>query len=760
MTSATTSGRETVQFVEFVLPKCTNTFGVSPCTATASDPSTKCFNTRATCQDVDNYRQTPEGHLSTSDVYYNSQAVPGSIFDGTADLFAAIDVYIPSDGAGVIWEQGGPYLGLYLGIDSGNIVLYAGAPAGSTSVTATADFSAYLGTSTTLLVGIDMTALTATIWAHDAVERTVTELATGTASGTIGAGNWTGSQDGALGRVNGNYIGTYDDTDFNGYIYQARFYDSTSAPDMSGDFVQSIYFSRGLLAERDIAPYALPMLKTVSPQAATINIGGVDENQSGLGIRATTAISMMDAKNTDRVIDPYLSDRTYDPLDRATFWTAFPVRYKYRYNVLIREYDGYKGQTLSQMQKRAYIMHGISGPDEAGNVSVTGKDVMANLEERKSQVPLASSGVLYADILSDATTFEVTGAETYDYPSTGVVRINDELISYSAVTDSANGIEFTVRARGYGDTEAAGHTNGDTVQECVIYSDRRVLPVLRELLVKYGNVPYQYIDEEQIQSEASSYLSFMRVDAVLSEPESVSDMVAEICRQFSIYMWWDERAQKIKARAIRGQDEDLDTLTYEDNIIAGSFVVTDRTKKRVSRVQFRHSRKSPIGDISDPGNMITYIKADLASESSERFGTPSIATINSRWISKRSTAQSTSSRIVRQYADEPRQIGFKMDAKDRQYWVGDLVKISHPNFVDAYKERDVRAWIILSARETKPGEEIEYVAEDVSSLGIVFQVQEDGAADYVGDGSDPTYGAFIGDDDGLLPDGTACATIG
>jgi len=81
--------REPVQLVEFVMPRCANTFGVSPCTATA-EPGQKCFNTRATCADPDNYRQSPEGRLATADVYYTGNTVPASIFDRTATLFAAL----------------------------------------------------------------------------------------------------------------------------------------------------------------------------------------------------------------------------------------------------------------------------------------------------------------------------------------------------------------------------------------------------------------------------------------------------------------------------------------------------------------------------------------------------------------------------------------------------------------------------------------------------------------------------------------------
>jgi len=54
MTYESTSGREVIQVVEIQQPFCDNTFGSAPCTATGT-ADTKCYNTRATCQDTTNF---------------------------------------------------------------------------------------------------------------------------------------------------------------------------------------------------------------------------------------------------------------------------------------------------------------------------------------------------------------------------------------------------------------------------------------------------------------------------------------------------------------------------------------------------------------------------------------------------------------------------------------------------------------------------------------------------------------------------------
>lgn len=52
MADETTYGRETVQIVEIIQPRCVNRFGTSPCTATGTP---KCYNVYWTCGDTANY---------------------------------------------------------------------------------------------------------------------------------------------------------------------------------------------------------------------------------------------------------------------------------------------------------------------------------------------------------------------------------------------------------------------------------------------------------------------------------------------------------------------------------------------------------------------------------------------------------------------------------------------------------------------------------------------------------------------------------
>ena len=100
-----------------------------------------------------------------------------------------------------------------------------------------------------------------------------------------------------------------------------------------------------------------------------------------------------------------------------------------------------------------------------------------------------------------------------------------------------------------------------------------------------------------------------------------------------------------------------------------------------------------------------------------------------------------------------------MDAKDRSYWVGDTIRISHPEDVDAFGARQINNWTITSAEEIVAGEIVRYSAQDTTLYGRVRAIVANGTPDWQGDGTDQYNGAWIGDNSGLLSDGTEGAEI-
>lgn len=524
----------------------------------------------------------------------------------------------------------------------------------------------------------------------------------------------------------------------------------------------SLFFAKGNVAERGISgvSYLIPSLVSVSTSPTKINLSGADRNASSLGNRAVCTITFADHPHTDRVVDPYLSGRTFDPMARNSFWTKWLARNKYRQNMLIKVYEGYAGQALSAMNVRQFVLDGVPQLRSGGGISIRAKDILAKVEERKAKAPSVSPGELFADIDISQLSVEVAGALLSEYGASGTIRIDGECLTYSTVANSANGITFTITARGTDGTTAKEHDAETHVQECLRFTGSAIDDVINSLLGTYAGIAAGYLDTAGWAAEVDTYATAYLLTTLITEPISVAQLVSEIQEQASCFVWWDEREAKVKLRIVRGVTTEPDLLTAETNILAGSFSIQEKPNQRVSQVWFYYDQRDPTKGLDPVDNWKNVlITANLESETDELYGEPSIRTIRARWINSSALALSTSSRIATRYIDNPRQCRFQLDAKDRGYWAGDTVRISHFLDSDEFGENNISSWTITSAEEIKPGEIVEYVAVDTSLYGIVSSILANGTADYQGDGTDQYNGMWISDANGLYSNGDKGARL-
>lgn len=523
----------------------------------------------------------------------------------------------------------------------------------------------------------------------------------------------------------------------------------------------SLLFSRGNVADRGIegAPYVIPSLVSVSTSPTRINLSAISRDAQALGNRALCTLVFNDHPHTDRKVDPYLDGRSWDAMGRGSFWSKWITRNKYRQNVLIKVHEGYSGQALSEMKVRSYFLQSVQGPDAQGRITIRGKDVLARIEDRKAQAPSQSNGELFEDISAAETAIEVAGALVSEYDASGTLRIDEEVLTYSAVADSANGITFTVTGRGTDGTSADTHSAAANVQQCLRYADR-IDAVVEDLLTTFGGVPAEFIPSAEWAAEAADHLNAYQMSGLITEPTGVTQLISELQAQALFLIWWDERDSEIKFKAIRGINTQPPLIAEATNIMAGSFDLKEEPRERISQAWLYYNQRNPTKSVTDQTNYANaQIIADLDSETDELYGEASIHKIFARFLTQSSLALSTTSKLITRYVDTPNRCVFRMDAKDRGFWTGDQIRIQHHLDVDAFGVERIGTWTITSAREVIPGEVVEYEAEDTTLYGKIVAILADGVGDYVGDGSDAFNGAWIGDSDGLLSNGDNGARI-
>lgn len=475
-------------------------------------------------------------------------------------------------------------------------------------------------------------------------------------------------------------------------------------------------------ARENIPAGMIPSLAGVTSSPTRINIGGGDKSTGPLGKRAGVTVTVQDHPHNDAGLDPYQAERVsgaaqadgigYDPEEYGSFWSKWLARNPYHTGRPLRIYDGYVGQDISEMQIRHFVIDRIDGPDASGGVTIRGKDLLTLAEGKKAQAPELSPGVLHEDIDETASVIRVVGAALSDYPDpVGAVRIGSELVSYASRSLSGGVITFSGVTRATYNTEASDHKAGATVQRCLGFGGQPAYVAVRSLLTQFAGIPMSAIPFSEWEAEGSRWLTqAVMSDTPITEPTGVDELIGEICEQFLFYVWVDERAQKIRLRAVRPvMDDDVVTLTDDANIIAGSQGLSFEPDQRVTQVWVYLDQRNPTEPPDDQrGYSQVVATPDLAAQSPEQYGDRRVRRIYGRFLAGSAQVTPLAVRTLARYRDTPRYLSLALDAKDRHLWVGDVARVNTRVDTDATGRPVPHLWQVISASEQRPGELYKY----------------------------------------------------
>ena len=449
---------------------------------------------------------------------------------------------------------------------------------------------------------------------------------------------------------------------------------------------------------------AIPDLSSVSLSPTELDIGG------GLGRRASITASFLDAPSSDIEADKYVAERisgdadadgdSYLPQEVGTRWSKFKARNPYYSNRFMEVLSGYLVDGVfdeSNFQKRTYVIEQIKGPNASGRVEVVGKDVLKLTNIDRAQAPKPSRGRLFVDIDDSTTTVGLTPEGIgEEYPSSGVVRIGSEVMTYTRSGDT-----LTV-TRGQFRTTAEEHDAGSSVQLCLRYEGETVPDVLFDLLTVQADVPAEFIPKSEWDTEASESFNFL-LNTIITEPTGVEDLLVEVAESAPHELWWDERTNLINFRAVRPVTSDQVLQLDDDrNIKADSVQLTDRTDKRISQVWMYYGQIDPTESLDDKSNYASlHVRGDLEQESQNFYRSSRIRTIYSRWITGATpdVAVKSASLIGRRFSDVPRMVEFDLNPKDSDLWTGGVAELRTRQIVDEAGFVVPRDFQILSVQE-------------------------------------------------------------
>lgn len=398
---------------------------------------------------------------------------------------------------------------------------------------------------------------------------------------------------------------------------------------------------------------ALPYVTSVNYTPPTISIG------KDLGTRASVSVTFQDRPHPDTGagFDKYLTLRAYtDAFERGTFFGKFAVRQKYLKGRAFRLIRGYLGQAIGDMETRHFIIEDFTGPDRQGSYTITAKDALKLTDGDRAQAPALSVGYLSSDITNVATsaTLLPTGVGNASYPASGYISIGGKEVC--SFTRSGDVLTLT---RAQFNTTAQAHRAEDRAQLCIYYNGDSPADVIYDLMTAYADIPSSYIPLTDWQDEINNYYN-RQITALLADPTSVKDLVAEIIEQVGLSIWWDDEAQLIRLQVLR-EVTNISFEYNEDNILEGSLQIKDQPDKRISQVWNYYGQINPLKSVSDIDNYRSTL-ATVDAQSQTDYGQAAIKKIYSRWIPE--LAQVVASRVnalqLGRFVNPPRRISLSI----------------------------------------------------------------------------------------------------
>jgi hypothetical protein len=464
---------------------------------------------------------------------------------------------------------------------------------------------------------------------------------------------------------------------------------------------------------------AIPALMNYSTAPTVLNVASGSRDKSPLGYRAVCQVNVKDFPWNDQGTDPYVSTRSYVPEQQGSFWTKWLARNPYHVGYTLNIYEGLIGQPLSAMTKREYVIEKIDhGKD---GVSITAKDVLRRVTDTNLTAPYLSRGELASPITNVQTDLVIAGATLADYPATGYVRINSEVIQYAErYQTTGSNIYLGTLTRGQAGTTAAAHNANDRVQRVIYYNARPFHEILYDLFVTWGGIPANYIDFAAWGIEKTTYRPDYNFTAFIAEPTKIDDLAGEVCLQAVSNVWWDERIQKIVMKAVRPEPSPL-LLTDNDAIVAGSLSITEKPEERASQAHVYYLQRSPVPSVTERTN---YSRASVYIDVLKQVqygGEPQIRELYCRFIPSQALANNLAQTYLDRFSDVRREITFDLSAKDAtEIWTGSIVSISHFLDVDFTGAPRNGQWLITSAEVARNGLTYRFTAEDNEKGGTLW----------------------------------------
>ena len=479
------------------------------------------------------------------------------------------------------------------------------------------------------------------------------------------------------------------------------------------------------------------------------------EIKDKLSVKQRVKATFVDEPDTDIGIDPYVANRSSV---QGTFWKKLLARNPNYKGRPFRQYQGFIGEPENEFEERfAGTIDNITL--SKSKVTIEAVDLLSSL----SDVTIAAEieAELNADITTTSVSLTLTDTDELT-ESTGHIKLNDEIIYYTAKNDTTNTLTTELQYRGMFDTTAAAHSEGDSVQPVYYFVPDHPYDHMDTLLT------LAEIDSRMNTTAFADYRDFpgttVDFSAIIHEPTKASDLFWELVNFTNSVVWQDE-AQQISIRKLLANEpgRSYGEINDTEHIVGGSSSADLNDKSRVTRVILYWDRTT-LGDEDEVSSYQTIeIAIDADAESANEYNDVIEEKLFCRWL-RHGYEQDE---LVEEYAellvrrrlmakrDAQEIVTFKLELKDEGLKTGDSIKLT----TDTLSEIDgtdltSQAFMVVKRDPGKgKSNELEYRVKRLPKRKICFIAPSSHPGFTSATDSEKEYG-FIGNSVGEMSDGT------
>jgi len=467
---------------------------------------------------------------------------------------------------------------------------------------------------------------------------------------------------------------------------------------------------------------------------------------NGVGQRGAISIQLLEFYDSDNYVDPYYMTRPSKPT--GGFLSRLRRRNSYYIDSPIRYITGYIDNNGDIVEKttRLYFMTAFDGIDKDGGYTIQGKDLLKITQDQDSGIPRQLDVLYDGNVNQNQTNIDLRTGDGQKIAGTlaNALWIDQEIMLF----DPANVTGDTINnvTRGALGTTGVAHNTISAVIFSRVWNDN-VVDVVFKILTEHLGIDTKYIpynndpgNQDEWDIEKANWLVNANINNRINTPQLAHKLLQQLCNEFSISLWWDERAQKIKLSGTTINLANKTPLPINDknNVLEKSFQLSTKIKNIFTQAWIYYDKlNQALGqDLGGYSQLEVFINTDAENENA--YGKSIVKSVFSNWldITNALIVPGIASRLIESNGQQVYQVTFDLDAADMQsIWTGDFILLTVPDVTDEFGQPYTQKVHILQVFEIEHGHKyrikgISTIYSDLPTSGFFAFIAENSLIDY------------------------------